>query len=104
MRISDWSSDVCSSDLTQRVTFKTADGAIALVYVNKQDVWIDVSRLQGGERGSAVYAAAADYAFNTQHRFIGDPAEIGRASCRERVCQYVVISVVAVSLQKKKLT
>src|SRR3546814_16847062 len=29
-------------------------------------------------------------------------AEIGRASCRERVCQYVYISVVAVSLKKKK--
>src|SRR3546814_17293021 len=28
--------------------------------------------------------------------------QIGRASCRERVCQYVSISVVAVSLQKKK--
>src|SRR3546814_17949081 len=27
--------------------------------------------------------------------------EIGRASCRERVCQDVLISVVAVSLQKK---
>src|SRR3546814_12079112 len=27
--------------------------------------------------------------------------EIGRASCRERVCQYVKISVVAVSLKKK---
>src|SRR3546814_20554218 len=27
--------------------------------------------------------------------------EIGRASCRERVCQYVYISVVAVSLNKK---
>src|SRR3546814_18308445 len=33
------------------------------------------------------------------------PAErqaIGRASCRERVCKYVYISVVAVSLKKKK--
>src|SRR3546814_13012313 len=28
--------------------------------------------------------------------------EIGRASCRERVCQYVKISVVAVSLKKKQ--
>src|SRR3546814_15721097 len=28
--------------------------------------------------------------------------EIGRASCRESVCQYVVISVVAVSLKKTK--
>src|SRR3546814_14153658 len=27
--------------------------------------------------------------------------EIGRASCRARVCQYVYISVVAVSLKKK---
>src|SRR3546814_15042109 len=34
----------------------------------------------------------------------GDPAkpQIGRASCRERVCQYVSISVVGVSLKKKK--
>src|SRR3546814_18949732 len=29
--------------------------------------------------------------------------EIGRASCRERVCQYVSISVVAVALKKKKI-
>src|SRR3546814_19503232 len=29
--------------------------------------------------------------------------EIGRASCRERVCQYVEISVVAVSVKKKKI-
>src|SRR3546814_12969529 len=28
--------------------------------------------------------------------------KIGRATCRERVCQYVYISVVAVSLKKKK--
>src|SRR3546814_5349223 len=30
-----------------------------------------------------------------------EPGQIGRASCRERVCQYVEISVVAVSLKKK---
>src|SRR3546814_11124895 len=39
-------------------------------------------------------------------RWLGDgpgppPAEIGRASCRERVCQYVSNSVVAVSLKNK---
>src|SRR3546814_12973189 len=28
--------------------------------------------------------------------------QIGRASCRERVCQYVEISVVAITLKKKK--
>src|SRR3546814_14603230 len=31
----------------------------------------------------------------------GAMGKIGRASCRERVCQYVSISVVAVSLKKK---
>src|SRR3546814_20688444 len=31
----------------------------------------------------------------------GDSVEIGRASCRESVCQYVSIPVVAVSLKKK---
>src|SRR3546814_14888720 len=30
--------------------------------------------------------------------------QIGRAACRERVCQYVEISVVALSLKKKKPT
>src|SRR3546814_17320369 len=33
--------------------------------------------------------------------FLVVPAQIGRASCRERVCKYVWISVVAVSLKKK---
>src|SRR3546814_18794418 len=33
-----------------------------------------------------------------------DRPEIGRASCRERVCQYVLISGVAVSIKKKKMS
>src|SRR3546814_13297626 len=44
--------------------------------------------------------------FDGVERFIGtgfaDALEIGRASWRERVCQYVEISVVAVSLKKTK--
>src|SRR3546814_14967192 len=45
--------------------------------------------------------------FEVMMRLIGlvirlAPLEIGRASCRERVCQYVSISVVAVSLKKKQ--
>src|SRR3546814_19887244 len=31
-------------------------------------------------------------------------AEIGRASCRERVCQYVLIQVVAAALPQKEVT
>src|SRR3546814_15821781 len=36
-----------------------------------------------------------------EYESLRDAFQIGRASCRERVCQYVYISVVAVSLQKK---
>src|SRR3546814_8558723 len=68
MRISDWSSDVCSSDLH--------DGAEA--DDEGQDVEI------------------ADPPGRPQHRLArflrignGEEAQIGRASCRERVCQYV---------------
>src|SRR3546814_11321342 len=32
------------------------------------------------------------------------PVQIGRASCRERVCQYVQISVVAVALTKNSVS
>src|SRR3546814_12932239 len=39
-----------------------------------------------------------------QRQALGDRGEIGRASCRERVCQYVSVSVVAVSLQQKRYT
>src|SRR3546814_11023672 len=37
-------------------------------------------------------------------RKVAGKLEIGRASCRERVCQYVYISVVAGSLTKKTYT
>src|SRR3546814_20590289 len=56
---------------------------------------------------------AADCAQDAQYRARGMVrdvpdkhfgSEIGRASCRERVCQYVEISVVAVSLKKKNTT
>src|SRR3546814_12463219 len=38
------------------------------------------------------------------HRPRGNVMEIGRASCRARECQYVEISVVAVSIKKKMTT
>src|SRR3546814_2665804 len=61
MRISDWSSDVCSSDL-----FALVHRAVAAV---RTDVHALVA--VGGLRPGASHA------------------QIGRASCRERVCQYV---------------
>src|SRR3546814_11558024 len=77
MRISDGSSDVCSSDL-RVATFLPAEHLV-----------LDADIGEGAAHHHFMVAAA---------RTIG---EIGGASCRERVCQYVSISVAAVSLKKK---
>src|SRR3546814_2115932 len=61
MRISDWSSDVCSSDL---------------------DLAEDIRSDRLGENSSAITC-------RHQERSIQPADKIGRASCRERVCQYV---------------
>src|SRR3546814_2266647 len=67
MRISDWSSDVCSSDLLEY--------AHGLIFAN---IW-QQDRI-----------AIIDPADGTVLSWIELGAlEIGRASCRERVCQYV---------------
>src|SRR3546814_3482426 len=64
MRISDWSSDVCSSDL---IVGRNVEKALDLPGVQV-------------DREHAVGARGGDEVGNEQ---------IGRASCRERVCQYV---------------
>src|SRR3546814_14802534 len=52
--------------------------------------------------GSAVETAVyPDAVHQWDGRFAAEREKIGRASCRERVCQYVSISVVAVSLKTK---
>src|SRR3546814_2958419 len=75
MRISDWSSDVCSSDLLVDPVEKT----IKPRFLDKRtrEFGLDVQKMIGaGVLG---------------HRKVGEigVSEIGRASCRERVCQYV---------------
>src|SRR3546814_3862971 len=77
MRISDWSSDVCSSDLLAAIdlgsnTFRLSIGRVVQRAGNAQIYSVD--RL----RESVRVAEGLD-----------DQKEIGRASCRERVCQYV---------------
>src|SRR3546814_7975165 len=79
MRISDWSSDVCSSDLF-------GFNLVQLVVACRQDLIFSLSFLalftqrfaqfRGGHAGNIVQLQAS---------------QIGRASCRERVCQYVEI-------------
>src|SRR3546814_16012754 len=83
MRISEWSSDVCSSDRAQGLTLFSLN--YLLFYVAT------------GYVTSGLVAVA----FSTITIMNIGNGEIGRASCRERVCQYVSISVVAVSFQKK---
>src|SRR3546814_8062886 len=85
MRISDWSSDVCSSDLAridagmdeqQFAAFRIGGPAEA----GEQFVMAGMSADGGAQRvGPAADAGGAV----AQHR------QIGRASCRERVCPYV---------------
>src|SRR3546814_9602603 len=78
LRISDWSSDVCSSDLA------------ALV---------DVDALELAELDAVLLVLLGDVLVTRlgHRRALGGPevdrrgraVQIGRASCRERVCQYV---------------
>src|SRR3546814_12613442 len=84
MRISDWSSDVCSSDLLAlRIPFCMIGIADMLDLAPGNEHIVEI-----GHRIEFV----ADR---------GERPEIGRASCRERVCQYVEIAGVDVALKKK---
>src|SRR3546814_7849266 len=76
MRISDWSSDVCSSDLMDRERAKFVDGAAERG-----------TRKRDAEELFDHIAKFAGYGFNKSHA--AAYSQIGRASCRERVCQYV---------------
>src|SRR3546814_17643629 len=73
-----------------------ADGRNRAGINGRQHLWaLDVAPEQG-----SVQTDAAIQQFGLQANFIG--LEIGRESVRDRVCQYVKISVVAGSLKKKK--
>src|SRR3546814_14906414 len=96
MRMSDWSSDVCSSDLARTSTPTPRRCAMKrLIVILAAAGFASVAGAQQPtevEQGLELDAAAVAV------------GKIGRASCRERVCQYVKISVVALSLQKNNVT
>src|SRR3546814_6510180 len=82
MRISDWSSDVCSSDLgdagkscaagrLDRRSLPAVRLRLLCLRLRQRDAEEPAEEPQRAGRGA------------------GRPEEIGRASCRERVCQYV---------------
>src|SRR3546814_14436276 len=103
MRISDWSSDVCSSDLKRGAGTLTLSGANT--YSNRTVIDAGTLALAGaGTIGAGNLVIGANAEFDISQADVGasviqlnGPAEgsialggkIGRASCRERVCQYV---------------
>src|SRR3546814_9852006 len=85
MRISDWSSDVCSSDLAQRLLGDEAVGTdrtrVDLIVDEVMELQhIDVAH---GHLAIELVAGAAVVEVRLA-RF-----KIGRGSCRARVCKYV---------------
>src|SRR3546814_19497575 len=111
MRISDWSSDVCSSDLpgswlSRRnlagVDVEVGDADLACHQLVQGGLEQGV---EGGALGAVVGELAVDggdgggdvalFDFRRQGQAVvaqecaGQRRQIGRASCRERVCQYV---------------
>src|SRR3546814_4624495 len=77
MRISDWSSDVCSSDLG------VGEPRVALVGAAQAGSELGLHGQQASPRCLLPIVEPAGLVHARQ------PTEIGRASCRERVCQYV---------------
>src|SRR3546814_19931053 len=107
MRISDWSSDVCSSDLLGDVAlaiFQAAEARldqsvhrrlVPPVHRDDRQPHLAVHEIGYRARLQYVFALLRQEAVRRGHH------ELGRASCRERVGQYVSIPVVAVSLKTK---
>src|SRR3546814_18512755 len=91
LRISDWSSDVCSSDLAYSRVMRT--GALP-----------DASVRRVFGEAIALLDRLGHTVADAELPFEGPAAmeQIGSASCRERGCSYALISVVAVILKTIK--
>src|SRR3546814_18745545 len=101
MRISDWSSDVCSSDLTATVTHTSSETlglrkgaeAIALIKASAIIIAVDAGvplKLSARNQLHGTVSALRPGAVNSEVALaLPGGNEIGRASCRERVWQYV---------------
>src|SRR3546814_16643883 len=99
MRISDWSSDVCSSDLA------AVEGGEALPQRDLQFLFeiapqARIGLIAARETGERTAEAADRFRKKPLLIPVGHAGQIGRASGRERGWQYVLISVVAGSLKK----
>src|SRR3546814_20846626 len=103
MRIRDWSSDVCSSDLhgQRRGGQHAAHNASAYrILAGRACPRGNGQRDHTQNEGERCHQNGAETQACSFDGGLDD--EIGSASGRERVCQYVSIDWVAVSIKKKK--
>src|SRR3546814_13598606 len=105
MRISDWSSDVCSSDLPEEVEEEAARVAALPLHPDKREdlrhlrivaidpvdardfddaVWAAPGASGDTSGGYQAIVAVADVSY-----YVRPCREVGRASCRDRVCTCV---------------
>src|SRR3546814_2136208 len=100
MRISDWSSDVCSSDLCRKASrpvacnlpFASVQQCMRSETMNPSTpnlFGIHTQALDLWQRRTEVLANNLANADTPGYLARDEAFEIGRASCRERVCQYV---------------
>src|SRR3546814_4734045 len=93
LRISDWSSDVCSSDLLPGVylmALKAAPLMLLAIYAALRHKGHDTQLLAAMLAFQGAGAALSDLAEQIAGLvMVVGFAQLGRASCRERVCQYV---------------
>src|SRR3546814_7188930 len=89
VRISDWSSDVCSSDLDQplRRGFLVAGGAVDLAGEEQAGEGAGFQRVLQSPRVEEVVLDRVAGAGDVRVLEAADRA-IGRATCRGRACQY----------------
>lgn len=64
--------------------FELPNGEPFFVYRTDDEVWFDVSNLEEGGFGNALYAAMGDYAYNSGRKFIGDPEGLSEIALRRR--------------------
>src|SRR3546814_17868745 len=103
MRISDWSSDVCSSDLQPPRNgdnqFVARDGAKRFIDATETDEINRQYRILIA--GFAFHFRASRIDIVDKYRALRLAGQIGRASCRDRVCKSESISVADVERHKK---
>src|SRR3546814_14651560 len=107
MRISDWSSDVCSSDLIEEfLEVRKPSGVFNRKALNLHHGVLLTDEFMEAVRDGAEFNLRSPKdqsvrgTVDARSLFQKLVEKIGRASCRERVCTYVEVSVVAESLHK----